>query len=333
MIRLFGAVLGGFVVVAVAWAQASAVELRTTSLDFGRILTVDSAERTVWVANTSALPLRIQRVALTPPLRVVRMPREIAPGAESDIVVRMDPPRLRGRYDGTIAVFVSDAADPQLIRVKADVVSPIELTPRPMFFVAAVRGRESAASIDIISNEVEPLRIDAPVHSGEHFTTSLQTIEEGKHFRLNLRMLDDAPAGRHTDTITLRTSSGSMPRIDIAANTLMHERVYTFPDSIDLGVIPISAVRTTPALLERVAQTLMVFQAGGRDFQIRCETDVRGLSVRSIPGPQGDRHQLTLTLEPDQVDVGPIRGMLRIATNDARWTQIEVPISGAILPE
>lgn len=322
-----------FVAVPHARAESSPLRLQTPSLDFGRMLSGVAADRSIKLMNSSERPILIHNVALTPPLRVVRMPREIAGGAEAEIVVRMQSPSVGGRYEGSVSLVLADLQDVPLIPVSADVVGAIEFSPRPMFFLAAVRGNEGTASIDIINNESEPLHLGQPGHSDERFTTALETIEQGKRFRLTLRMNGAAPAGRHTETITLDTSSKSMPRIGIVANTLMRERVYTFPEAIDLGAIPVGVASASSDVLERLAQTLMVYQVKGRDFQIRFETDVPALSVRSVPGPQGDRHQLTLTLDRDKIKVGPIRGVLRISTNDATWTRIEVPVSGSILPD
>lgn len=332
MCRFLAAVFIALIAVTVARAEALQLRLQTTSLDFGRLLSGASADRSIKLTNPGALPIRIEKIALTPPLRVVRMPREIAAGAEAEIVVRMPSPSPGGRYEGSVSLVLEGLQDVQVIPVSAEVVGAIEFSPRPMFFVAAVRGNEAVASIDIINNESEPLRLGQPSHAGERFTAALETIEQGKRFRLTLRMHGDVPAGRHTETITLETSSKSMPRIGVVAHTLMRERVYTFPEAIDLGAIPIGVASASPDALERLAQTLMVYQVRGRDFQIRFDTDVPGLSVRSVPGPQGDRHQLTLTLDRDKIEVGPIRGVLHISTNDAEWSRIEVPVSGTILP-
>jgi hypothetical protein len=124
-----------------------------------------------------------------------------------------------------------------------------------------------------------------------------------------------------------------MPHLRIEANTLLRERVHTYPDAVDLGSIPISTIRRSADALQQLAQTVMVYQAGGRDFRISAATDVPGLAIRAAAGPQGDRHQLTLTLDADQAKVGPIRGTLRIRTNDDQWRSIEIPVSGAIVED
>lgn len=321
-------------VLAISAALANAAQARFEAgvLDFGRILKIQPAERPLKLTNLGDAPLRIRNVALTPPLQVVRMPREVAPGATAEIAVRLNPKDIRGRYEGTVTVLLDATEQPELaISVHAEIVQPVDVLPRPMFYVAAMRGKESSATLEIVNNEAEPLVLKEPRHSSERFTTELTTVEPGRRYALTLRMKPTAPAGRSTEVISIETSSAVSPRIAIAANTLMRERVYTFPDAIDLGAVPLREVTTSPELLRRIAQTLMVYQPQGSDFQIEASTDIPGVFVDSERGPNKDRYQLTLWLDHAKVKAGTIRGTLTIRTNDREWPRIEVPISGVIL--
>jgi hypothetical protein len=313
--------------------QAEVAARPPQALDLGRVLTGEAVERTVSVVNPGPSPLHLDKVSLSQGLRVVSMSRVIEPGGEGALRVRFDPSGLRGHYEGEISVHTSEPEGPRVIDVLADVVAPIEFLPRPVFFVAAIRGQASSANIEIASNEAEPLQIEMQAAGDDHFTTQLQTLEAGRRYRLTLSMQQDAPAGRHAETIRLHTSSKAMPLIRIEANTLMRERVYTHPDAVDLGSIPLSVIIGSPDAPARLAQTVMVYQAGGRDFRVSASTDVPGLAIRSAAGPQGDRHQMTLVMDSRQVKAGPIRGTLRLDTNDDQWRSVEIPITGAIVDD
>jgi hypothetical protein len=58
----------------------------------------------------------------------------------------------------------------------------------------------------------------------------------------------DGPGGKKTDTILVKTSSRTMPLLKISANTYLRERVYTFPDEVDLGALRLRyrAARSAP---------------------------------------------------------------------------------------
>src|SRR5262249_8494296 len=145
---------------------------------------------------------------------------------------------------------------------------PIEVSPAPAFFLGARRGEMRQASIDIINHESEPLRIEELSHQRDRFSTALETVEEGRHYRLTLLLNPQGPAGRHSESIILKTSSPSQPMIMVVANTYLRERVYAFPDSIDFGTLRLSDIRRDPQLLQRTAQQLMVYQFGGDDFSV-----------------------------------------------------------------
>jgi hypothetical protein len=119
--------------------------------------------------------------------------------------------------------------------------------------------------------------------------------------------------------------------ITIAANTLLRERVYTFPDEVDFGTVSLSALDRDPGLLQTVTQTLMVYQYQGVDFTAQMTT-MLPLALVSARGPLKDRYQNTLTLKRDQLQVGPIRGSIQIETNDPEFPELTVPVVGSIVP-
>jgi hypothetical protein len=121
--------------------------------------------------------------------------------------------------------------------------------------------------------------------------------------------------------------------VTVTANTLLRERVYTFPDAVDFGVLRMSDVEKNPALLETLAQTLMVYQYGGTDFHVEIRSDLPFLTVQSERGPKGDRYQNTVKLLREQIRPGQIRGSLRITTNDAEFPSLVAPVTGEILDQ
>ena len=76
----------------------------------------------------------------------------------------------------------------------------------------------------------------------------------------------------------------------------------------------------------------MVYQNGGHDFQISASSDIDGLSIATERAASGDRHQLTITLNPKQpLTAGPIQGSIFIQTNDPEFPFLRVPVNGALL--
>jgi len=315
---------------AIAQARAKFVE---PAFDFAESLQNASIEHEYRVRNIGVSALRIEKVALTPPLRVLRMPAQIAPGDEASVTVGMETPPISGRFTGRIVIYLNDPSLPQAeLTFSGNVVSPVELSPTPVLFLVGYRGETASTAVDIISHISASLRLSEPEYSTDRFTARLEMLEEGKRYRLTISLNGLGPGGKHTDEILIRTSSAASPVLKIPANTYLRERVYTFPEGVDLGALPLVEVRAHPDLSSQSAQTLMVYQRSGTDFRIEASTDLPQLRLRAERGHKADRYQLTVSVNPQaQLAAGPVRGTIRIETNDPEFPHLSVPVSGELL--
>jgi len=317
---------------AVAGAGAPKAVFRDLGFDFGRTMHGSVVEHDFLLKNGGSAALKIVKASMTPPLLVTRMPRELAPGGEGMLHFKLDTTAISGPFQGRIAVFLNDPDMPEAdLSFEGVVIPPVEVTPFPALFVSGLRGKGASASVEIINHEPQPLRILKVEHASERFTTKLETLQPGQRYKLTLFLKPDGPGGRRTEPITIATSRGAQTALEISANTYRHERIYAFPDSVDLGAIPISQIRKNPGLLSILAQTLMVYQEGGSDFRATLRADLPMLNLKWERGPKGDRYQATISLDPDRVKPGSYNGLLLIDTNDPALPKLTVPISSQIL--
>jgi hypothetical protein len=304
-----------------------------TNFDFGTVIQGVVVEHEFLLTNEGATPLQIVKVRMTSPLLVTSMPREIAPSTQGTIHLKLDTRPLEGgAFHGTILVTLNDPASSDVeLSFTGQVIPAIELSPMPAFFVSAQRGQAQRASIEILNHDREPLHVEEVPHPSDRFTTSLETLKEGQRYRLTLALNPDGPGGKGSETILLTTSSKTQPVLKLPVNTYLHERVYTFPDELDLGALPISAIKRNPKFLDHIGQTLMIYQADGSDFRVQLSTDLRACRLTFERGPKGDRYQATVTLVGDELKVGPINGSIFVDTNDPQFPRLTVPVSGWIL--
>jgi hypothetical protein len=301
------------------------------TFDFGKVVRGAVIEHGFVLRNEGGSPLTIHAVYMTTPLWVERLPEEIGPGGEASIRFRLDTAALEGPFDGQVAMRLNDPRRPEArLTFTGRIVPPVELVPMGAFFVAARRGQAKRASMEIINHEGGPLRIEQIEHSREAFTSELETLEEGRRYRLTIQMHPYGPGGRQRTTIVVRTSSPTTPVLRITAYTFRRERVYTFPDVLDVGVLRLRDIDAQPHLLRRTAHTLMVYRPGRAGFQVTARTDLPMLDLASERGPAGDRYRITVTLRRDQLRTGPISGSIIIETNDPDFAEVRVPVSGLI---
>jgi len=293
--------------------------------EFGEVLSGAIVEHDFTVRNRGVIPISIEKVSMTTPLLVTQMPRQVGPGGEGKIHFKLDTASLEGEFEGAILLFLDDPALPEAqLTFAGRIVPPVELSPRPAFFVAGQRGTSNRAAIEIVNHESEPLNIEKMEEPTERFTTQLETLQPGQRYRLTLVLKPDGPGGRAFDTILLRTSSKLMPVLRLGANTFLFERVHAFPDVLDFGTWRAGDAGQASA-------TLMIHQEGGTDFKVRLSTDVPGLSLRSERGPAGDRYQAEAGLDLQRIPVGPLKGAIFIDTNDAQFPRIIVPVRVQII--
>lgn len=312
-------------------AQSPSVSAANAQFDFGTAIRGAVLEHTFTLVNHTASPLRVDKVRLTPPLMPAGVLREVPANNEAVLRVKIDTTNLSGVYEGLILLSF---ADPKVAEVRLTVVGrvvpPIEIKP-PALVVTAQRGERAQASVEILNHTTEPIVIDAPVAPPSRFSTRLETIEKGRRFRLTLTMDPNGPAGKNREMILLETSSAAVPELRVAAYTYLRERVYTFPESVDLGSLRLDDMRRDPELVKAAAQILMIYRKGTTDFQATVTTDVPALVITSERGPLGDRYQLTVRLAAEKAEAGPVSGSIFIKTNDPDIPQLTVPVSGQIL--
>ncbi|MGH9777648.1 MAG: hypothetical protein ACRD5I_04480 [Candidatus Acidiferrales bacterium] len=74
----------------------------------------------------------------------------------------------------------------------------------------------------------------------------------------------------------------------------------------------------------------MVYQVGGKDFQISVSTDVPFLELTPVASTKGDRFQIEVRVVPEKLQRGKYAGHILIVTNDPEFTRLEVPVRAVV---
>ena len=311
---------------------AEKAETDTARFDFGSTIQGSLVAHTFVLRNTSEMSVRILGLDLTPGLRLASGRAQLDPGQEVGLDISMDTTGMRGQYKGTVTVRLSDPARPRVGFVLSGTIVPrVEFRPYAAFFLSGDRQKPADASIEIVNHDKAPLQITRVEHPADRFTAYLESLEEGQRYRLRIALRTDGAAGQREDVILLHTEAGRV--LSVAANTRLRERVYAFPIEVDLGTLPIAEVKRSSESGTSLAQTLMVYQVGGTDLKATFSTDVPGLRVVAVRGPNGDRWQATITLDSNAAVVGSVHGSIVVTTNDSEIPRVVVPVSGSIVAD
>jgi len=312
-------------------ADQSRLQVSEQSFSFQIFDPTQSVEHAFYFHNSGADTIQVERIALTPPLRVAKVLLKIPPNEDGQLIVSLGTPRQLGEYDGAVEVsFKNKDLAPVHLDFTGRITPVLEVRPVPAFFVATKRGRTNSASLEIVNKDAEPMQITEVPHSSSRYELKLSTVEEGRRYRLTLVMRSDAKPGRQTEEITLLTSSKKQPRLVIQVNTVVQERVYTFPENIDLGLIKRSELKSNPDLTNLTNQTLMVYQEGGKNFELNALTDLDVLKLETERSKFGDRCEIQVQVVVNRLAAGPISGFIRIKTNDPDFPDLNVPVKGIV---
>ena len=323
------AVLICLLCVPVLRAQSKRTAQKT--FDFGTIGVEEDWQHSFEFENKGSAALEIKDINLTPPLVVTKMPVHVPPGQRGTFTVRLETPRDNGDFRGAVVVnFKGEASEPLVFWVMGKIARPIEFDPMPVFFVSTQRGQEKTSAIEIINHESDPFEIMRVENTSPRFAVETETLEPGRRYRLSLTMKGDGPAGRMTDTITVVTSSRAHPFIEIRANTNLNERVHAFPDAIDFGTISTDSLKSGSQAVEALSTSLMVYQDGGKDFRVIGETDVPFLQLSTFQADLKDRYEIRLTLIPEKLKSGPVKGSIVILSNDQEFPRMTIPVKAVI---
>jgi len=303
----------------------------SATLSFGRIMFDQDIEQAIVLSSPSAHAVTVSDIQLTAPLLARDIQSVVNPGENIRFVLAVAKKRIYGEYEGSIKInFEDEDVEPILLMVEGYIVPPIELNPTRAFYVVTNRGQNKDAFIDIINHRKQPLNLKRAYSNSDRFTTILETISEGEHYRLKLLLDGNAASGEKSEKIMLETGLGKDGVMYIQANTIIREHVFTAPERIDMGALPWSVASDTNSVTG-LAQILMVYRPGTTDFEIETSVNLDFVNIVSERGPEGDRYQLTLTLIPEKVVPGKIYGKVRIITNDDQFAVLEIPVSGFIL--
>lgn len=295
--------------------------------DFGEVLQGTVVSHAFVLRNARSTSVRISGIQASEGLAMSAVPVSLPADGERTLPVTLDTNSIAGPVAASLAVTLDDG-ESQLFELVGRVKPPIEVRPRPAFFVSTQKGKAKQATLELVNHEPAPVTLSLPPQAADaRYRLTLQELEPGRRFRLTLTVNDDAPPGRFSEFIALASTSALKPKVPLGVNLQVRERVYTFPDVVDFGTVRVSDLQAPSAAN---TQTLMVYQPSGHDFSATPLVKGMAADIAAEPGPQGDRVQVTLSLLPT-TEPGPLRGTLVLRTNDPEFAQVTVPVTGQVV--
>lgn len=293
--------------------------------DFGTVWTNDDLRHEFIIRNTGDAPLKIVRVKPACGCTVAgSYPNEIPPGGSGALPFQLNAKKLIGKFTKSIAVTTNDPKTTQLQFILAgEVKQYVEMEPRIVQFGRVKPDSVITSKVVLTNNTDQKLELSLPEDPlMQCFSATLNELEPGKRFELNVTAKPPFAAGINRVNIPLKTNIENQPTLDVTCIATLPKRIELRPDKIQI---------TGRARTESVRKVLLT-NNGDQPLTIRKveSTDSRlGADYTEIEA--GSKYQLSVTI-PADYSMPPANTAIVIHTSDDKEAEIRLPVVGRALP-
>ena len=288
-----------------------------TNLDFGQAVQGKRIEYAFTIRGDTAKDLRILRVRSCDLCEVAAIDSVVPRGGAAKVRLVLDTKNLRGPVDRTARVYFTDSTRrPVPLRFKGTVVWPVEFTPQNHAYFFTVKGERAQQEIVLQNNEPQPLGILSVASSNPVFLPTVQTLEEGRRYKLIITLDTVVPPGKHDARITLATNNPNYPALPITAFAQVRNTVAVAPSKVDYGLTAFTGINRVAVRSREVR----VIKTGSKDFIVtRATVDLPFIDVEIRPQTRGESSIVTVRIDPKRAKKGEFKGTLLIETNDPQF--------------
>jgi hypothetical protein len=204
-------------------------------------------------------------------------------------------------------------------------VGVFSVAPSDRWTTSTIRGQASAVTMYLYNNDSKPLLIKQMIAGGTDFTATMQTIENGKRFQVNVATNPALKPGQYHQTLKFITDSKETPEINVELEATVYAQIFATPTSITLPVIPLEA---DPATLTLPSIYVRKIREGGLKIKT-VYTSLPFLKLSVTGQVEGQVYKIDMRFDKQYVQKGVFKGTIHIETNDPDLPVIEVPIQGA----
>lgn len=230
---------------------------------------------------------------------------------------------LRARFSGDKSLGAAASAPPAPPPLNPKAVLTVE--PSDRWVTSALAGSSAANTLYLYNPQVTLVHAKQVITGGTEFTATLQTIQEGKRYQLNLASNPALKPGHYTRTIKVATDSTVQPEVAIEIDLTVYPKVFASPTTIIMPPLPANA----PDLLAINWPMIYVRKIREQGLKIKSySTTVPFIKLELLTETEGQVYKIRLTLDQSKIKPGGFSGKIHIETNDADVPEIDVPIKG-----
>jgi len=301
-------------------ATRSLIEITETNKDAGAVEQGTPVRYRFELRNRGQADLEIRHVKPSCGCSVAKWDRVVKPGATSVIEAEMNTEHFRGQVSKHLTVITNDPEHPEVELTISARVDPVVWIKPGSAAEVSVEDRPVTRTFLLERNGGRPMKI-LQVTPGSPFVTAAATPLSGDgRFEVRVTSTPQAPFGRSTVPVTVRTDQENASRITL----LM---------TVDKGIVaepPIVFYGLVPNEIKNPVQAAITLSRRSSPFRVTSvSVDDSKLSARLETVREGSEYRIVVTYAGGW-NTGLMKSMLKVATDDKAQPLLEVPVQAVV---
>jgi hypothetical protein len=290
-----------------------------TEYQFGELSETAPLSHVFIVKNGGKSTLHISDVKPSCGCTIARFDRAISPGEEGKVTLEVNLKAFQGHVKKTATILSDDPANPRLILTVEGTVKPlIEVLPGKTVYFQGMAGELTEKTIDLVttSKPFHILKVDDNLDRKVGY--SLETVEDGKHYRL--KVSNKILQGNYRGAVTMHTDFAEKPELTVWVNAFIEGEIAIRPTVLVVGRLsPDQGV---------LSGKILVTDNKKKAFKIvKCTYDKRLIDVTQATMPDSSGFSLQVMPKMQNIPLGSrIQTLLSITTDAAPDEILEVQI-------
>jgi hypothetical protein len=272
---------------------------------FHSVMRGDLISEKFTIRNAGDSLLRFEGIEMSHPGMKIRVRQAVKPGESAEAVIEWDTQGIAGDMEGAAVILTNDPLQPRVnLTLKGRIVPPIQILPRPVFYLSQFQGEQFTTEFSIQNNQKKAIIIKSLELLGDHFKARVETQEAGKKWALIVTIPASTPSGRFREALKIHTDDDQNPSVYVQVNVLVKPDVFINPDAVDFGRISHARLKSNPQILEFLAQTIVINRREGVMSINAMKSDIPFVRVEQAPEGR--------------------------STNDPEFPELKIPVTGEV---
>lgn len=291
--------------------------------DFGKVEQGEHVNHLFRFTNQGGHDLRIESVKTSCGCTAAVITSEvIAPGQEGTISATFDTTKFFGEKVKEITVHTNDPAQPvTTLTMQGEILVEVAVDPAQIYLSKVRRGAGATQVVELLYDANKDIAItdvtsESPLVS-VHTEELTKNGKKGKKLLVTLRK--DAPLGRVSTEITVKTTSPKRPSLSIPVFGQIEGDLVIIPSQVSFGVVRKGDKKEVDLSIKSRSQNPV--------HLVRTQSSVASVNAEVAAVKDGEEYKLTLRVNPEG-PAGQIKGEIQVFTDHPTEKVLTIPVYG-----